>query len=137
MITRPKAWLICNKCGEFFTGEMLNEGDVCKDCKKGKVYWQCTECGKFLKDCKCEKFKKIKTPSGDLGFRTAGWSRKKIDEIGDTFEKLDYNVIGKILAVAGISFAEDYKAIPKRDIAWTIADDFTYERIKDIIEGVS
>lgn len=55
MITYPREWLICDKCGEFFTADMLKEGDVCRDCKKGKVYWNCVGCGQLLKDCKCEK----------------------------------------------------------------------------------
>ena len=53
MITRPKNWLVCNKCGEFFTEEMLKEGETCKDCGEGKVYWECVECGKSLGECGC------------------------------------------------------------------------------------
>lgn len=76
-------------------------------------------------------------PHSETGLRAEGWSRKKIDEMIVIFEKLDYETIGKVLDSTGIHFFVDYKTIPKQEIAWTIADDFTYEKIKDIIEGVS
>ena len=55
MITRPKVWLVCGACGEFFNEEQAEEDQICPECKKGKLKLSCAECGELLKDCECKK----------------------------------------------------------------------------------
>jgi hypothetical protein len=55
MIRRLKIWLVCEGCGEFFTEDMLKEGEICLDCKKAKVRKYCAECGNWEGECKCQK----------------------------------------------------------------------------------
>jgi hypothetical protein len=54
MITRPSDWLVCDKCGEWFSEE-FEEGEVCSKCKNGKIYLVCAGCGWPVKKCKCGK----------------------------------------------------------------------------------
>lgn len=53
MITRPRIWLICESCGEFFTEEQAEENQICNECENGKLRLSCVDCGKVLQDCKC------------------------------------------------------------------------------------
>ncbi|MEK6885599.1 MAG: hypothetical protein AABX17_01380 [Nanoarchaeota archaeon] len=58
MITRPKIWLVCESCGEFFTEKQAKENQICPECKKGKLKLSCEECGEFLNACECGKKEK-------------------------------------------------------------------------------
>lgn len=80
---------------------------------------------------------KLGKPHPETGLRAEGWSREKIKEMVSIFEKLDYELIGKILDSTGIHFCVDYRTISKKEIVYTIADDWSPENLKEIIKEVS
>ena len=70
----------------------------------------------------------------NLGLKAKGWTRDKIKKLELKFESLDYHQIEIILNELSIRFSDNIKDINKKDILWTIADDFSYEKIKDKIQ---
>ena len=61
-----------------------------------------------------EKDKEIfRKQDSELGFRTRGWDRKKIDEFELIFEKLSYEQIEELLNCIGIRFDRSVETIDK------------------------
>ncbi|MFH1376925.1 MAG: hypothetical protein ABIH25_04780 [Candidatus Woesearchaeota archaeon] len=54
VITRPRIWYVCNKCGEWFCYPK-NPPKKCPDCKKGDLTKTCAFCGEKFEECKCSK----------------------------------------------------------------------------------
>ena len=76
-------------------------------------------------------------PDSETGLRAKGWNRKKIKELETVFEKLSYYQISKLLHTLEIHFFVTIDTIQKSEILWTIADDWTYEQLKEEINNLS
>jgi hypothetical protein len=87
MILRPKIWLVCESCGEFFTKEQIKEGEICSDCNKGKLKLFCAECGEFVEDCNC-KIENTKTIVQKLDSLSA--EIKKLDSLASQVKELEF-----------------------------------------------
>ena len=78
---------------------------------------------------------KFGEPDPQTGLSAKGWSRKKIRELEPLFEQLSYEQIARLLDIFSILFTEDsIETMSKDAILWTIADDWTYEELKEEIE---
>lgn len=75
-------------------------------------------------------------PNSETGLRAKGWNIKKIREIEKTFEELSYEQISQLLNIFGISFGEKIENMEKDSILWTIADDWTFEQIKEELDKI-
>jgi hypothetical protein len=115
MITRPKIWLVCEKCGEFFSEEMAKEDDICSDCKEGKLKIICAECGNWLNECKCVKNK---------------------ETLLEQFKKLNYNQIEYLLDRLGTRFANPIKDIPPEEIYATFELDYSAEILQKELDNL-
>jgi hypothetical protein len=70
----------------------------------------------------------------ETSLRAKGWTRKRIRALEARFETLSYDQIGVLLDVFGIAFGVPIEQIRKDEIAWTIADDKTFEQINEAID---
>jgi 8-oxo-dGTP pyrophosphatase MutT (NUDIX family) len=73
-----KVWLVCEKCGEYFSGKEEKEGDRCPDCNDGNLIKRCGNCGKTLEECKCtEEDLKDLVEDGDVMKWEITWAGQK------------------------------------------------------------
>ena len=54
VITRPKAWHVCDECGEWFHYPNNDSPEVCPNCCRGKLVKTCADCGKDFDKCSCK-----------------------------------------------------------------------------------
>lgn len=86
---------------------------------------------------KKQNSKNLGKPNLETGLRAKGWTEKKLRELEQHFGRLSYEQIGSLLSVFNISFSVPLENIPKQHILVTIADDWTFDQIKEEIERIN